>query len=465
MKKPLSKTIKTFYGFGDLGFTLMTSVEVYFFVFFLTDIAKLPLSLVAIIGTITSVVDAVLAPFYGAIISGTKPMRWGRNRSWMLLIPPLVIPTYIFQYTKIGSDTLAAVIICAGFIISHILWNIPWVANVSLIPVLSSNPDEAALLSSRRATWTALGGIVFSFMGERLARYFGEVTNSQVLGYAVLAGFTATVMTLCYWFIFKITDGYEPTGGQVAESSTRRQRVSFGAMLKSAIQNPPLVVLLSSDFFRYMTNFVMSAAAAYYFTYVAQNMALFSTYLLVTAVCRMIGSYIAGAMAKKLSTRTTTIVGLIGVAASLIICKFVAMNVVLFFVFVLIASVFLGIVYSVMVGLYSDVSIYARWKTGEDTSAFVMGLMNVALKLAIIARGTVIPFILDRSGFDPNVDPSAASLALKTGVINAFLFVPGIFALIGGLILMLGYKLTREKVVELQNEINERELKTAEATN
>src|SRR5690606_14668474 len=98
------------------------------------------------IGTVTSVVDAVTSPFYGAIISGTKPMRWGRNRSWILLLPPLVVPTYMLMYTKIGSDLVAAIIICAGFIVSHILWNIPWVANLSLIPVLATNPDEAALL-------------------------------------------------------------------------------------------------------------------------------------------------------------------------------------------------------------------------------------------------------------------------------------------------------------------------------
>ncbi len=142
----------------------------------------------------------------------------------------------------------------------------------------------------------------------------------------------------------------------------------------------------------------------------------------------------------------------------------VAMNLTLFFVFVLTATIFLEIGASVTVGLYSDVSVYARWKTGEDASAFIMGLMTVALKLAIISRGTVIPFILDRAGFDPNVDPAAATMALKTGVVNAYLLVPGIFALVSGLILLLFYKLTREKVLELQNEINQRDLKAQEGT-
>lgn len=91
MKKPLSKAIKTFYGLGDFGFSLMTQVELYFFVFFLTNVAKLSLPVVALIGSVTSIVDALLSPFYGAVISGTKAMRWGRNRSWMLIAPPLVI--------------------------------------------------------------------------------------------------------------------------------------------------------------------------------------------------------------------------------------------------------------------------------------------------------------------------------------------------------------------------------------
>jgi len=32
---------------------------------------------------VTSLVDAFLSPVYGAVISGTKPMKWGRNRSWI----------------------------------------------------------------------------------------------------------------------------------------------------------------------------------------------------------------------------------------------------------------------------------------------------------------------------------------------------------------------------------------------
>jgi len=453
MKKPLSNSIKRFYGIGDLGFSLMTSVETFLFVYFLTDVAKFSLPMVALIGTITSAVDAALSPFYGAIISGTKPMKWGRNRSWMLITPPFVVVLYMFQFTKIGSEAMASTIICVGFILSHILWNIPWVANVSLIPVLANNPDERSFLASRRATYTALAGVLFSYIGSPLALYLGKVTHNEVLGYASLAGIMALTMMIGYWTVFKITEGYEDT---TAETKASSQKVSIGIMLKSLFENPPLVALLLSDFFRYMVNFIMTAAAAYYFTYVAQNMALFPTYLLLGAIAQVIGAHFAGSIAKALSSRTASIYGLFGLAVSLVLCKFVATNLAMFFIVVMISRLFLGLLSSVMVGLYSDVAIFGEWKTGENATPFIMGLMNLSLKTAIISRGTIIPFVLAAAGFVAGADPATASLQLKNAVINVFLFIPGIFALASGLILSVGYKLTREKLVKYQKEIDQR---------
>ncbi|MCR3922355.1 MAG: MFS transporter, partial [Firmicutes bacterium] len=116
-KKPISKALKTFYGIGDMGFSLMTSVELFFFVFFLTNVAQFSLAMVAVIGSVTSIVDAILSPFYGAIISGTKPLRWGRNRSWLLIAPPLVVVLFMFQFTRIGpTELISAVIVSLGFI-------------------------------------------------------------------------------------------------------------------------------------------------------------------------------------------------------------------------------------------------------------------------------------------------------------------------------------------------------------
>ncbi len=457
MKKPLSTAIKSLYGIGDLGFSMMTSVELYLFVFFMTNVAKFSLTVVALVGSVTSIVDAFLSPIYGGIISGMKPMKWGRNRSWLIVAPPLVVILYMFQYTKIGTEAVAAIIVCAGFILSHIIWNIGWVANVSLIPLLANNPEERALLAARRGTWTSLSGIFFSYIATPLAVFFGTAVGNAITGYTILAGLMAFLMLLGYAVIFKITKGYEETGAEAAAAPS--SKITLVDMLKSAFQNPHLLILLLGDFFRYMVNFIMTASAAYYFTYVAQNMKQFPLYLLLGAITQVVGAFISSSVAKKLSTRNASVVSTFGLAVFLIGTKFVAMNVTLFFVGVLIARLFLGIISSTNVALYSDVSVYSEWKTGKNAAPFVMGMMNLALKIAIISRGTIIPFALATAGFVAGADPKTASLALKTAVINVFLFIPGIFALVSALILMLGYRLTADKLAGYQAEIDTRKNK------
>ncbi|AOT71002.1 MFS transporter [Geosporobacter ferrireducens] len=459
MKKPLNKAVRTFYGVGDLGFSLMTSVELFCFVFFLTNVAKFSLPMVALIGSVTSIVDACLSPVYGAIISGTKALKWGRNRSWMLIAPPAVVVLFMFQFTKIGPEPVAAAIVCAGFILSHIIWNIAWVGNVSLISVMANNPEERSFLASRRASWTALSGVFFSYIGMPLALLLGRSTGNEVLGFTLLAGIMAFLMMLGYWIVFKITEGYEETGKEANNAAVgpqKSEKVPVSVMVKSVFQNPPLLMLLLGDFFRYMVNFIMTAAAAYYFTYVAQDMSLMPIYLLVGAIAQVVGAYVSGAMAKALTTRNAAIVGLFGLAGSLIACKFVAMNVTMFFIVVVFARAFLGVLTAVMVSLYSDVVVYNEWKTGKNATAFIMGLMNLSLKTAIISRGTIIPFVLAAAGFVAGADPATASVELKTAVINVFLFIPGIFALVSAFIITFGYRLTREKLATYQAEIDAR---------
>lgn len=455
-KKALNKTIRTFYGFGDLGFTLMSSVELYFFIFFLTNVAKFSLPMVALIASVTSIVDAVLSPFYGAFLSGTKPLKWGRNRSWLLLAPIPVVLLYMFEFTKIGSEPTAAIIVCAGFILSHILWNMAWVANVSLIPTMATNAEERSLLSARRSTWTSLNGVFFSYIAPPLAVYFGLMTGNPVLGYTFLAGFMGLAFIVTYFTVFKITDGYEavevaPTG---TAAGVHLEKVSASVMLKSVFQNPPLIALLVGDLLRWISYFIMVSSAAYVFTYVMKNMALFPLYLLIESVFMVMGAWVSGPIAKAISSRTTAIIGLVGLAASLLICKLVATNLILFFAFIVLQGAFTGLLNSVMVALYSDVAVYGEWKTGKNASSFVMGMMTLSLKIAIISRGTVIPLVLGAAGFIVGADAATASPQLQNAVLNVFLSIPGLFAIAAAVVMAVGYRLSRSKLETYQAEID-----------
>jgi len=460
-KKPLSKTVKNFFGIGDFGFSMMSNVETFLFVFFLTNVAKFSLPMVALIGTAISVTDIFVAPFYGAIISGTKAFKWGRNRSWLVMTPPLVVIFYMFAFTKIGPEPVAAAIVIAGGILAHTTWNLAWVANVSLVSIMGSTPDERALLASRRGAWSALAGVFFSYVGMPLALFLGTKLSNPILGFTLEAGLMAFLMMLAYRIHFKLSEGYEPTGAeaQPGAGEPKGDKVPVSIMLKSVFHNPPLMALLLTDVFRWMVNFIMAAAAAYYFTYVAQNMALFPIYLVVISIIAVIGAYVTGLLAKAFSTRLISIVSFIALAGSLILCKYVAYNITLFFVVVVVARFFLGILTSSLVAMYSDVVTYGEWKTGKNATSVIMGSMVIPLKVALLSRGTVIPFVLAAAGFVAGTNPATASMELKDAVNNVFLLIPGFLALIGGVIMTIGYRLNREKLALYQREIDERKAK------
>lgn len=150
-RKEISKSLKRFFGVGDFGFNLMTNIETYYFQFFLTDIAKYTIPVVTLIATLTSLVDAALSWVYGVLLNTMKPMKWGRYRSWLAVIPWLVPFLYAFQFIKLNDGAAGIVVIIVATITSHIAWNIPFVANISMINIASKTPDDRMALSSTRA--------------------------------------------------------------------------------------------------------------------------------------------------------------------------------------------------------------------------------------------------------------------------------------------------------------------------
>jgi len=459
MSKPLSKSLKRFYGIGDLGFGLMTNVGMFFQAYFLTDIAKFDLALAATIITIPNVFDAIFSGVYGAIIDSIRPMRWGKYRSWLLVTPPFVVLFMTLQYTKIGPELVAAAIIIASAIISKPLLNIPWVANLALINVLSSNQQEKVLLSSRRGFWSSLSRLFFSYIATPIAIFFGGLAGSQIFGYTMLQFLMAVCMMLGFLIIFRMTEGYEELPDRNADvhrrkaGSKKKEKSSFCQILKNLFQNPPLLWLLLADFGRMMSSFIISATIAYYYTYVAGNMSLMPFHMFITSVGGIIGNLIAPKINKKFNSRIMTVASSIISGGFFIVAKFVGLQPYLFMAASTLAGIANGVLFSTIVALYSDTIVYGEWKTGKNASGFIMGLMNVPLKVAKMSNGIVLTSALASIGFVAGITPTAA---LKTGIINISTLIPAASLILCGLLILFGFRLTEDKIEQMQREINAR---------
>jgi GPH family glycoside/pentoside/hexuronide:cation symporter len=457
--KPVTAKTRFWYGAGDWAFSTMTNVETYFFNYFLTNVANFAGSVTTTIALITSTIDASLSWIYGGIVNAVKPGKFGRYRTWLVMVPWIVPFLYTFQFLKIGDGPLAYVLVTLGFIISHIVWNLPYAANVTLVSVAGGTPEGRAALASSRATWNQIAGITFSYLGPPLATVLGAIIGESYR-YAALAFVLGWLMVLGYFINFLATTGYEEI--ETSEDLSKKKsktKASVKDMAKSLVQNPHLCFLLLADIAKFAIRFVPGAVAAYYFQYVAGDMKLLPQYILIVNLGAFVGAFLSAFIARKITARNTMIFSYAVMAAALIIAYLSYASPWAVIGLMTIVQLGQGICYSVSTALYADTCVYAQWKLGADSRGWIMGLATVPLKIAIIGRSVIVNISLILVGFNAaaiKAGTQQVTKELQQGITAAFALIPAIIVIIGMVLLLFGYRLTREKIVQYQTEIDAR---------
>ena len=250
--KKLSTSLKTFFGIGDFGFTLMSNIDTFYASYFFINIAMFPLVVVSVMTTISAVVDLILSCMYGAWMNKIRPHKWGRYRSWLVLTPWLVPFLYALEFLKIGNETVSIVLMTIAMITSRIAWNLPYIANLSMINIAGKTTEDRMSLSSIRMVWTALGSVVYSYLGPFVVARFAAAIGEKN-SYAATAFVFAAFMAAAYFAHFKMFEGYEETGEEeMKRLAAQSKNAGPGSAPKvsalAAIRcNPHLIALIVSQ--------------------------------------------------------------------------------------------------------------------------------------------------------------------------------------------------------------------------
>ena len=452
-KKGLSPALKNFFGVGDAGFVLMSNVETFYFMNFLTNIAAFSPAVAGVINSVFSIIDACLSWIYGGILNGTKAKKWGRYRSWLILTPWIVPFIFTFQFIRISeNEWLSAIIIIIAAVVSHVIWNIGYVANATLVSVVGKTPEDKATLSSSRATWNNIGGLLFSYLGLPFATVLGGIVGekNQFAAAAFVLGLT---MVAGYFAHFKMTEGYEEIEDERHTKTAKQNKISIPEMFNSLFQNPQLIILMLADLAKWCVKFVTAASAIYYFRDAAGNVGLQAPYLLAIALAAMVGAYVVRFWVKVMPSRTIAIISYIGMALFLFLCYVCYANPILVIAFMTCAQFFYGVAFAASPALYADTVTYTTWKTGKNAAGWIMGLQNLPLKVAVFLRGTILAAALSAVGWQAGVVLEGTA---RQGMTVAFALVPAIFCAIGAVLLIFGFRITKEVVDKCQKEIDAR---------
>lgn len=459
-KKPLSKLTANLFGISNVGMAFVTTFGMGMGTYFMTDVARLPMSMVAAIGVIWSVSSMVVSPFYGVLISKLPEMPWGRIRSWLLVMPPLV---FIFCFFEFGCFTdnvlIRGAIICIGGIMSHTFWSMAYTALTAMLGPLSSNGTDRARLNARKTQLGTVGSIIYSATVSSLLALCINITGGEVGGYHLQYMIYAVIYCVTYFIEFAITKGYEPTKAEraaaVASSGEsvqlqKKERVTIRAMIIGFVKNPPLLLLICNDVAIKLINYVVNGMIVYYYNIVAQEPTLYSVHLTLINVMGLVGAWFAPKFSAKVGNKGAfqlgwliTIVGLVG-------ARVFAFHTYLFMAFMAIYGISHGVRNAINHATYGDAAIYAEALTGEDTKTFVYSMTTIPGTIASLLRTIVVTAALTASGYVAGAEPT---LAMQNGVISALVTIPLICSVIGGIIMTV-YPLNQKRLAECQAKID-----------
>jgi Na+/melibiose symporter-like transporter len=449
MAERLKRSLLYSFGVGDLFFTLLVCMEVFFFNAFLTDYAKFSLKIYNIIVVATGSGDILCALVAGVVLQRLSVKLRGGYRSWLLLCPPIVVPLFILQFSRIGGEYMAAAIIIFGFLASHLLWNVGYAATGALAGSLTQRPDERTILSSSRAQGMAVASLLYAYTGPRMITFFGTRT-SDVIGYTVTIVVFGILMLLGYLYIYRITAVVAPIESRVIQTENKEATKTLMEIAGLVFRNPPLLLLMIAETFRNTSLFLIQSFAFYYFGYVLNNAGFLEHFILAISVATFFGTVIAAWIGVRIGKRNAYWMSLILSAFVFFSAAFIETNTYSFTIVFSIGSMLGMIAGSMITALFADTVVYGEWKTGKNIQAFIMSLLMLPIKLGLLLRSGIMAVGFTTIGYIANTTPTPE---VVNGISSIMIYSPALTSAIAAAVFYIGYRIDEKDVLQMQDEI------------
>ena len=447
-RKKVNQLIVTIFGLSEITALFVASMNTQHFSFFITDILLVSPAVMGTILIITRSFD-IGTILISSVVEEKFNLKWGKYRSWLLLMIPAAAIVGILQYAGIGGSVnskLAISAIC--YVLFFGFFNFGRTAQMALLNTIGKTPEERAALSARKAQFAQMSGIILNATFMPIALFFSGATSKTDVK---LIGFFLTVVIFqCVYFIaqmglFKASKPYDLPVEHAA--GTKKPKLTGLEMCQQIFKNPPLMFLLLAETCKTVCNTLVLSSAVYYFKVVAQDLTYQSYFSTALSVAGFAGALFAGQfLVKRLSKKTVYMLGFAGPVVAMLLARFVSgNNTLVFFSFMCAAWFFYTGIATCGPAMFGDCVEYGKYKIGKEARAFIMGLYTLPIKVGVLLAGGISGYLLAGIGYSAD---AAVTDSLKTGLFNIVSFAPAVVMGIG-LICAILYPLTNKRVKEI----------------
>ena len=452
-KPKVNQFIVTIFGISELAALLVANLSTLQFSFYITDVLLVAPIVMGTVLIITRSFD-IATILLSSIVEERMNLKWGKYRSWLLLMIPLATVVGIIQYSGIGSTTNTKLIISAVcYVLFFGFFNFGRTAQMALLNTIGSTPEERAMLSARKAQFGQLSSLILSATFIPLVLFFsGAKTNTDITG---IGFFLAVVIFQVVYFagqmgLFKGSKPYDlPVNGEVDKEMLKKQKLTGKEMLEQIFKNPPLLLMLIAETCKNIANTLVLGSVIYYFKVVAQDLTLQPIFATALSIAGFFGAIVAGQFfVKKFGKKNTYAIGFALSALGILIARlFAGDNTILFIAIMCVAWFFFTSIFTTGPAMFGDCVEYGKYKIGKEARAFIMGLYTLPIKIGVLIAGGLSGFLLASVGYTSDVTVTSP---LQTGLFNIVTLAPAIVLAIGFVCAMF-YSLTEKRVKEIMD--------------
>ena len=371
--------------------------------------AILPIALVGVLMTISSLWDAVIDPFIGHW-SDTLRSKWGRRRPFLLFSAPVAAISLILIWTppQGAGVTLNAIyffVIITIFYSASSLIGIPYDASM---PEMAPNAHSLVTLSTWKNVFGILGVMVGALVAAPLFDSIGPVAMGIVVG---IVGLVAVWLTL---------GGLKETEKPIGEPLP----VIEG--LKATLKNRQFTYMLLSVLAVHIAYAIITANLPYFVTLVIGGTeADVGTFMGVLVLTMLISAPLWNWLSKRYPSRVLLTVTMIGLGLTIGVNYFV--GAIASIPLMTQGMITLALVGPVLGGYFilayaamGSVVDYDELFTHSRREAIYYGTFSLAASIGPSLAALILPFILDYFGYT-KANPHGVQIAWLVAAFLAFL--------------------------------------------
>ena len=413
------------YAMSDFGCNTIFQIVGTYFLVFCTDTLGVAAAAVTGLFAITAIIDSIDGVIWGQFIDRTHT-KWGKSRPyWLWFAIPFAIFCVMAFTAPPLSETGKVVWIYIAYIGAKILYSGINILVTSILPALTSNPQERVTLSTIRQFFGNMGAAIFLPLTlpavGLIAGIFDKGAkdpSTSATGWFIWAVILGVITAACLLVAFA------GTRERVVIKDSNRS-IPMRESVKALKGNYPWVIIIFINFIYWGGFAVRSSSLPYYFKYVLHNEALGSLVLAGTVIT-LASTAMVPFVARRLGKRNTMLLGMVGTALSQLVpylADIMNGNVAIILTGIVLYFISYGLTGALIAVMLSDAVDFGEWKNGVRAEGFVTSFSSFSAKLGMGIGGMVLAAVLAAGGYAASADGTQTASALDA-IRMGFIWIP-----------------------------------------